>query len=146
MSPKTDTATWPGARMGLPESGVGAVASWWSRVAALIADWAIAMILAVVAFGPEVVTGGGWHRWMTLTIFFVLTSVMLAITGGTPGHLLAGIGVVRPRGGPVGWRAPIRQLGLCLVLPGLIIDGDRRHVPDMVLDLAVVQRRAPRTA
>ncbi|MGJ3507422.1 RDD family protein [Enemella sp. A6] len=132
----------PGSRLGLPDDGPGSLASWWSRIAALVIDWASSMALAVALFGGEVVTGGGWQRWMTLTVFFVQTVVMTGLTGSSLGHWLARIGVARLDGQPLGLlRAIPRAFLICLAIPPLVVDGDRRGLHDLLLGTVVVYRR-----
>ncbi len=126
----------------MPETGKGSLATWHARVAALIVDWAASTILAVALFGVQVMTGHDWHAWMTLAVFFVESTVLGALTGGSFGKVLARIAVVRIDGGPMGWwRAAARAAMLCLVIPAVVIGRDRRSIMDVVLGTVVVNRR-----
>lgn len=133
---------YPGQSLGLPETGRGALASWRSRIAALIIDWAASMALAVILFGTGVLREPGWRSWMILTVFFVQSAVLTALAGGSFGHILARIGVARLDGRPIGvWRAIARQAMICLVLPTVVIGAERRALNDLVLGTVVINRR-----
>lgn len=133
---------YPGQRLGLPEAGRGSLSSWRARVAALILDWAGSMAVAVMVFGTEVVTGSGWQAWMTLAVFFVESSLLVAVASGSFGQLLCRIAVVRLDTRPVGFpRALLRQALVSLALPALIIGPDRRGLHDMAAGTVVVHRR-----
>lgn len=132
----------PGSALGLPERGAGSLASWGSRIAALVIDWCAAMAVAMLLFGPGVLGEGGWRRWAILGVFFVEKALLTALTGGSFGQLLRGIGVIRVDGGRLGWWRPIVRTALiCLALPALLIGADRRSITDLGLGAAVVNRR-----
>jgi len=125
---------YPGESLGLPETGRGALASWRARFAALIIDWAASMALAVILFGVGVLREPGWRSWMIMTVFFVQSSVLTGLAGGSFGQILARIGVARLNGRPIGiLRAVARQAMICLVLPTIVIGADRRALNDLLL-------------
>jgi uncharacterized RDD family membrane protein YckC len=133
---------YPGATLGLPESGRGSLASWWARIAALVLDWGACMIVAVAAFGAGVLREGGWRAWMVLAVYFVQSAVLTALTGSSFGQLLARIVIVRLDGQRLGWgRALARAAMICLVVPTVVIGAERRALNDLVLGTAVVNRR-----
>lgn len=133
---------YPGERIGLPQEGRGSLASWGSRLIAVTADWAACMIIAVALFGTSVMTGNGWQSWMILTTFFVESTLLTWFAGGSLGQLVCRIGVMRLDRTPVGLpRAALRTALLSLVLPALIIGGDRRGLHDMAAGTVVVSRR-----
>ena len=133
---------YPGASIGLPESGRGSLASWWARIAALVLDWGASMIVASFLFGAGVLREGGWKSWMILAVFFVQSAVLTALTGSSFGQLLARIGVHRLDGQPLGWgRALARASMICLVLPTVVVGAERRALNDLVLGTVVVNRR-----
>lgn len=137
-------AEYPGASIGLPEHGRGSLASWWSRIAALVLDWGASMVVAVFLFGVGVLREGGWRAWMVLAVFFVQSAVLGALAGGSFGQLLARIGIVRLDGRPLGWaRAVTRAALVSLVLPTVVIGAERRALNDLLLGTVVVNRRAP---
>ncbi len=133
---------YPGASIGLPQSGRGSLASWFARIAALILDWGASMIVAVFLFGAGVLREGGWRAWMILAVFFVQTAVLTALTGSSFGQLLARIAIVRLDGQRLGWLwAAARAAMICLVLPTVVIGAERRALNDLVLGTVVVNRR-----
>ena len=100
------------------------------------------MAVAVGLFGSAVITGSDWRSWMILTTFFVQSTVLCWLAGGSFGQLVCGIGVLRLDRVPVGLpRAVLRAALVCLVLPALVIGADRRGLHDLVVGTAVVQRR-----
>lgn len=133
--------TYPGADVGLPASGRGSLATWRSRVAALIVDWAAAMIVAVAMFGVGVIRDSGWRAWMNLAVFFVQKALLTWLVGGSFGQILARIIVVRVDGAPLGWwRSLVRTAMVCLVLPSVVVGADRRGLNDLALGTVVVNR------
>ena len=142
MPDQTAAESYPGHRLGLPESGRGSLASWRSRVAALLLDWAASMAVAVGLFGTEVLTGSGWRAWMILAVFFVESSLLVALASGSFGQLICRIAVVRLDTEPVGFpRAVLRQALVSLALPPLIIGPDRRGLQDLAAGTVVVNRK-----
>ncbi|MGY4721350.1 RDD family protein [Naumannella cuiyingiana] len=132
---------WPGAELGLPAEGPGALATWWQRIAALIVDWAACTLLAFGILGPVVINGYGWQRFAVLGLFFVESAVLSLLLGGSFGQLLARIAVVRLDRRPLGWRAFLRAALVSLGLPALIIGPNRRGLQDLACDTVVVRRR-----
>jgi uncharacterized RDD family membrane protein YckC len=133
---------YPGERLGLPPDGRGSLASWRSRVAALVLDWAACMAIAVGFFGSPVLTGSGWRSWMILSTFFVESTVLCWLTGGSFGQLICRIGVIRLDRVPIGLpRSVLRAALVSLALPPLIIGPDRRGLQDLAAGTAVVNRR-----
>lgn len=133
---------WPGETLGLPESGRGSLASWRARIAAIVVDWGACMLVATALFGPGVIRGSGWRSFMILAVFFVESTVLSAVAGGSFGQLLARIAVVRLDHEPLGLlRAIMRQAMVCLALPALVIGNHRRGLHDLVNGTVVVNRR-----
>ena len=126
----------------LPQEGRGSLASWRARIGALIIDWAACMAVAVGFFGSAVLTGGGWRAWMILTVFFVESTVLSWLAGGSFGQLLSRIAVARLDAQPLGLpRALLRALLVSLALPALIISTDRRGLQDLAAGTVVINRR-----
>ena len=134
---------YPGQRIGLPATGRGSLASWGSRIAALVADWLICTVVAVLLFGTRVVTGQGWTSWMTLSTFFVESAVLSVLAGGSAGQLICRIAVVRVVGDkPLDLgRSLLRAALVCVVLPALVVGTDRRGLHDLAAGTVVVTRR-----
>ena len=143
-APDTTAAdeAYPGQSLGLPPEGRGSLASWRSRVGALIIDWAACMIIALGFFGSGVLTGGGWRAWMILTTFFVESTLLSWLAGGSFGQLISRIAVVRLDVKPLGLpRAVLRAFLVSLALPPLIISTERRGLQDLAAGTVVINRR-----
>ena len=133
---------YPGQSLGLPNHGRGSLAGWWARIGAMVGDWAASMVLAVGIFGIGVVVGDDWRTFMILAIYFVEASVLTALTGGSFGQLIAGIGVVRVGGERLGWWRPVVRTALkCMVIPHVVVGAERRPLTDLILGTVVVTRR-----
>ncbi len=133
---------YPGSSIGLPAGGRGSLASWGARVAAILIDWAASMAFAAGMVGPGAVTGHDWRAWMPYAVFFVEGAVLTVLTGGSFGQILARIAVVRVDGQPVEWwRAVLRTLLKCLVIPAIVVGAERRGLDDLMLGTVVVTRR-----
>ena len=142
MADETEDQTYPGQRLGLPESGRGSLATWFDRIAALVLDWAACMIVAIALFGTGVLREPGWKAWMILAVFFVESTVLTALIGSSFGQFISRIGVMRLDARPLGWgRAALRAALICLVLPTIVIGPDRRALNDLLLGTFVANLR-----
>ncbi len=104
-------------------------------------DWAASTAVATGLFGTGVLFGDGWRAWMTLAVFFVQTTVLSALAGGSFGQLLARIAIFRLDAQPLGFvRAAIRAALVCLVVPAVVIGPDRRGLHDVAVGSVVIQR------
>lgn len=136
------TERWPGDDLGLPERGMGSLASWGSRITALVLDWAISMILAWVIFGIGALRGSDWRSFTILGVFFVQSTVLTALVGGSAGKLITRIGVIGLDMKPLGFvRSAARQFMVCLVIPALVVGPHRRGLTDLTCGSVVVNRR-----
>jgi uncharacterized RDD family membrane protein YckC len=134
--------SYPGQRLGLTPSGRGSLATWGNRITALVVDWAASMAVAVLLFGSGVLTSDGWRAWMILAVFFVESTILSALAGGSFGQLLAGLGIARLDAKPLGFvRAVIRAALVCLVVPALVVGADRRGLHDVAVGTMVIKRR-----
>ncbi len=131
---------YPGKRLGLPAEGRGSVASLdVSHRCALVIDWAVCMGVAVALFGTGVMTGSGWRAWMILATFFVESTLLSWLTGGSIGQLICRIAVVRLDRQPLGIpRAVLRAVLVSLALPALVVGPDRRGLQDLAAGTIVV--------
>ena len=130
-SPQTKKGpAYPGEGLGLPERGPGSMASMGRRLAALVIDWLLCMVIAY------------WlthSQFWTIAVFAVEDYVLTALTGCTVGKRLLGIRVVRTDGGVVGLRwALVRTAILLTVVPPLLTDRDLRGLHDRASDTMVV--------
>jgi uncharacterized RDD family membrane protein YckC len=135
--PDTD---YPGQRFGLPEIGSGSVAGYGRRIAALVIDWFVALLVASVFVGGEVWTGEGAGLWAPLVALAVELTLLDGLLGYSIGRRFLSLAVVRLDGRrPVGIPlALLRSVLLCLAVPALIIDKDRRGLHDLAAGTVVV--------
>lgn len=128
---------WRGERLGLPESGAGAVASVGRRAAALVIDVVLAGGVASVFTYPELA-----RNW-SLLAWFVITIVAVSFFGFTPGMAVLGIRVARLDGARmVGLLRGVPRAALVfLIIPAVIWDADGRGVHDKLLGTVVVHIR-----
>ena len=134
-------ATYAGQRLGLPESGRGSVASWGRRILALCVDWFASILVAGAIVGPGVMSSRGWEAWMPMLVFLVEGSVLTPLVGGSFGQLLLRVAVVRLDRRPVNLLvACCATLLICLVVPPVIYNRDRRGLHDLVAGTVTVRR------
>ncbi len=132
-------ATHRGARLGLPETGPGSLASAGRRVAALSLDWLAATVI-VRASLPTIPYGSQTSALLVLGVFALEVIVLTWLGGGSFGQRLAGIVVLR-RGRRLSLlQAVLRTLLICLVIPAAIWDSDGRGWHDLAVDSVVVRR------
>jgi uncharacterized RDD family membrane protein YckC len=124
---------YPGERLGLPESGPGSIARAGRRIAAIMIDWGIALLISNFAFGG--------NSWATLAVFAVEQTLLVGTLGYSIGHRAMGISVVRPGGGVPGpLAAVVRAVLLCLVVPAVIFDPDQRGLHDKAMNTLLIRR------
>ncbi|WP_249223261.1 RDD family protein [Microbacterium sp. CIAB417] len=104
------------------------------RIAALVIDYAAATIIATAFLGYDqfALPGeAGITLFTPMIVFAVLQIVFIPTLGGSPGHRIVGLRVVRAGGGWVGlWRPIVRTLLLVVVIPAVIWDPDQRGLHD----------------
>ena len=139
---------FPGNRLGLPQDGPGSVATWGRRVLALFVDWLIAALIASAVTSKPIWAGGNDFSTAQLVTFFAMTVILTGLAGGTIGHRLCGLRVIPVRGGTTYTAQPgllagvIRAVLICLVIPAVVFDRDRRGLHDLAAKTVVVQRQA----
>ncbi|GAA1387910.1 RDD family protein [Luteococcus peritonei] len=132
---------YPGQRLGLPREGRGSLATWSQRLAALVIDWAGCTIIARLLFGDGVTFGFDWRRWTPMALYFVQKALLTLLVAGSFGQLVCRIAVVRLDGRPVGLlRSLARAAMKVLVVPAVVVGGDRRALDDLALGTVVVRR------
>jgi uncharacterized RDD family membrane protein YckC len=126
--------SWPGQRLGLPESGPRSIARLGRRLGAIAIDWAACVLISIAFFSYDPIA--------TLLIFAIEQTLFVLVIGGSPGHLLLGMRVVPAKGGRLGlWQPAVRALLLCLVIPAVIWDQDQRGLHDRACDTILVRTR-----
>jgi uncharacterized RDD family membrane protein YckC len=125
---------YPGARLGLPESGSGSVARPGRRLLGIAIDW-LSVWLIAATFLRSVGPSAG-----PLLVLLVEHTLLVGTAGFSLGHRLVGVRVARLDGGPAGiGRAALRSVLLCLAVPPLIWDRDQRGLHDKAAGTVVVR-------
>ncbi|MFB8190695.1 RDD family protein [Microbacterium sp. NPDC055988] len=135
--------TYPGERLGLPESGPGSIARPGRRIGALLIDYLAATIIATAFLGYDqfaLPTEAGLTQFAPMLVFAVLQILFIPTAGGSPGHRILGMRVVRRDGGWVGlWRPIVRTLLLVVVVPAVIWDADQRGLHDKAVGAILIR-------
>jgi uncharacterized RDD family membrane protein YckC len=127
---------WPGERLGLPDRGQHSVARVGRRVAALVVDYGLAVVIALM-FAPY---ESAAHSLITIGIFALMQMIFIPTIGGSIGHRLLGMRIVPISGGWVGlWRPVVRSLLLAIVIPALAWDSDQRGFHDKVAGTVLIR-------
>ncbi|HEX8519094.1 MAG TPA: RDD family protein [Pseudonocardia sp.] len=135
-------AAYPGERLGAPRSGVGSVAGFGRRLAALTVDWLLAVLIAGLFAGGDPLARGSNYSTTVLGVWFVVTVAAVAAFGITPGGAALGIRVASLRTTVVGVpRALLRTALVALVIPALARDADGRGWHDRAAGTVVVRTR-----
>lgn len=134
---------YPGERLGLPETGPRSIARVGRRIGALAIDYLAATIIATGFFGFDqfALPGeAGLSQFAPMMVFAVLQIVFIPFAGGSPGHRILGMRVVRYGGGWVGlWRPIVRTLLLVVVIPAVIWDADQRGLHDKAAGTVLIR-------
>lgn len=128
---------YPGARLGRPAQGPGALASFLRRAAALLVDW-----IGCVAIAQGLLSGVGRPDLMALVALLVVNVLLVGTLGTTVGHRLLGLRVETLDGRPPGpVKALVRSLLLVLLIPPLVTDADHRGMHDRLSGTLVAVTR-----
>jgi uncharacterized RDD family membrane protein YckC len=143
----TDRSTAPagtpyaGQRLGLPADGPGSVAGWGRRVAALFVDWIASLLVAALFTGGAALTSHDWQAWIPMLVFLVEATLVTALLGGSFGQILTRVAVLRVDRRPLSLLAALLRTALiCLVVPPLFSNLDRRGLHDLVAGTVAVRR------
>lgn len=134
---------YPGERLGLPATGPRSIARPGRRIGALAIDYFAATIIAIGFLGYDPLAlpaEAGWRQFAPMTVFAVLQILFIPTAGGSPGHRMLGMRVVRFGGGWVGlWRPIVRTLLLVVVIPAVIWDADQRGLHDKIAGTVLIR-------
>lgn len=126
--------TTPAGRPLVPET-----ASWLHRFGALILDWAASSLVAAAIVGGF---DGPVYQWLPLLVFWIETSLGVALTGASFGQKLLRLSVHQLDGRPLSLaKAFQRQFLVCLVIPPLVFREDGRGLHDLWTNSAAFPRR-----
>lgn len=132
MAASTAEHTYPGERLGLPERGPGSIGRPGRRFGALAIDWVCAVVISMAFFE--------YDPWATLAVFAAAQILFIPTAGGSPGHRITGMRVVRVDGAWTGlWRPVVRTALLCLVIPAVVWDPDQRGLHDKIAGTVLVR-------
>lgn len=127
---------YPGRGLGLPASGVGAVASFGRRVGAFVIDIVLSALVAWLITAPEP------PQNMSLLVWGVMTVIAVGLFGITPGQAVLGIRVVPMGGGSlVGLWAIPRTVLVFVIVPTLLVNVDGRGLHDRLCRTIVLRTR-----
>ncbi|MFJ2541622.1 RDD family protein [Microbacterium sp. NPDC087589] len=127
----------------MPQTGTGSIARPGRRIGALLIDYLAATIIATGFLGYDqfALPGeAGLTMFAPMAVFALLQILFIPTAGGSPGHRILGMRVVRLGGGWVGvWRPIVRTLLIVIVIPAVIWDTDQRGIHDKVTGLALIR-------
>ena len=130
-----DPSKWPGERLGLPNEGSFSIGRVGRRIGAIILDWVAALMITMLFSVPELYEG-----FVTGAIFAIMQIVFIPTIGGSIGHRVFGLRIIRLGGGWVGlWRPAVRTVLLMLIIPVLVWDSDQRGFHDKIAGTALVR-------
>jgi uncharacterized RDD family membrane protein YckC len=99
------------------------------------------MLVAGAIAGPAVMTSRGWEAWLPMLVFLLECAVLVTLAGGSFGQLLLRVAVVRLDRRPVSLLvALLRTLLICLVIPPVVYNRDRRGLHDLAAGTVTVRR------
>ncbi|MGJ0388310.1 MULTISPECIES: RDD family protein [Microbacterium] len=127
----------------MPQTGTGSIARPGRRIGALLIDYLAATIIATGFLGYDqfaLPSEAGLTQFAPMAVFAVLQILFIPTAGGSPGHRILGMRVVRLDGGWVGlWRPLVRTLLLVVVIPAVIWDADQRGLHDKAAGLVLIR-------
>lgn len=127
----------------MPQTGTGSIARPGRRIGALLIDYVAATIIATGFLGYDqfALPGeAGLTMFAPMAVFALLQILFIPTAGGSPGHRILGMRVVRLGGGWVGvWRPIVRTLLIIVVIPAVIWDADQRGIHDKVTGLVLIR-------
>lgn len=118
------------------------VAGWGRRILALFVDWFVALLTVSALTKQPFLGGPDADPWLPLLVFWVEVTLLTGLLGFSIGKRVTGLTVVGVNGRPIGLvRAALRTLLLCLVIPPLVQNEDRRGLHDLAAGSLVTPLR-----
>jgi len=122
---------------------MGSIARPGRRIGALVIDYAAATIIATGFLGFNqfaLPSEAGLTQFAPLLVFAILQILFVPTAGGSPGHRILGMRLVRLDGAWVGlWRPVVRTLLLLLVIPAVVWDPDQRGLHDKAVGTVLIR-------
>lgn len=137
-------SAYPGQRLKLPETGPQSVARVGRRIAAIFIDWALAIVITMLATGASyvVVSSTALGQLTTLGMFVLMQMLGIWSIGGSLGHRAVGLHLVAISGGRLEfWRPVVRSILVGLVIPALVWDSDQRGFHDKIAGTILLRSR-----
>jgi uncharacterized RDD family membrane protein YckC len=133
--------SYAGERLGRPATGPGSVATWQRRVVALCLDWAACTLVAALVTGGASMSSRGAEAWLPMALFLLEGGLLTTLLGGSFGQVATRIAVIHLDGRPVSLLvALLRTALICLVVPPLIYNPDRRGLHDLATTTLTINR------
>lgn len=127
----------------MPRTGTGSIARPGRRIGALLIDYLAATIIATGFLGYDqfaLPSEAGLTMFAPMAVFAVLQILFIPTAGGSPGHRILGMRLMRLDGGWVGlWRPIVRTLLLVIVIPAVVFDADQRGLHDKATGLVLIR-------
>ncbi|MER7448146.1 RDD family protein [Microbacterium sp. NPDC097977] len=127
----------------MPRTGTSSIARPGRRIGALLIDYLAATIIATGFLGYDqfaLPSEAGLTMFAPMAVFAVLQILFIPTAGGSPGHRILGMRLVRLDGGWVGlWRPIVRTLLLVIVIPAVVFDADQRGLHDKATGLVLIR-------
>lgn len=106
-------------------------------------DYTAATIIATGFLGFNqfaLPTEAGLTQFAPMLVFVLLQIIFIPVVGGSPGHRIVGLRLVRMDGGWIGvWRPIVRTLLLIVVIPAVIWDADQRGLHDKAVGTVLIR-------
>lgn len=104
-------------------------------------DWLASLAVAQLVF-PQFGYGSDAAGFATLAVFFAEVSLLTWLTGASFGQRIIGLRVVSLDGGRLPlWRAALRTLLVCLVIPAVVYDQQGRGLHDRLAGTYIARVR-----
>ena len=106
-------------------------------------DYAAATIIATGFLGFDqfaLPSEAGLTQFAPLLVFAILQILFIPTAGGSPGHRILGMRLVRLDGAWIGlWRPVVRTLLLLVVIPAVVWDADQRGLHDKAVGTVLIR-------
>ncbi|KAA1399796.1 RDD family protein [Aeromicrobium ginsengisoli] len=110
------------------------------RLGALLIDWVVASLSAAAVAGTHYPPKDIKENLVITAFFVVEMSVLTGLLGYSIGKRILGLKVENVEGRPIGIpRALVRSLLICLVIPAIVMNDDKRGIHDLAAGSRVIR-------